>query len=171
MPWVTSLLCSVTCCVAQDVLSHICWSAERRLDSLHVDLRTPTVPISDLTRSSLHTLFTPHASHQSSTSNRFTLLLGQPLDCILSASLPFSPVVALYISLSWSFFLLPLYSGFSVTSAEETRIFKPVSMQTMWWVRMSTQNAQMNVSHQTLNWIYTASPSILFLLVMLFSHK
>lgn len=28
------------------------------------------------------------------------------------------------------------HSGFSVTSAEETRIFKPVSMQTMWWVKV-----------------------------------
>lgn len=31
----------------------------------------------------------------------------------------------------------PLFcSGFSITSAEETRIFKPVSMQTMWWVNV-----------------------------------
>lgn len=37
-------------------------------------------------------------------------------------------------NLNFSYF----HSGFSVTSAEETRIFKPVSMQTMWWVKVLT---------------------------------
>lgn len=57
---------------------------------------------------------------------------------LITVTSSFHLLLLFYLIIRAHIYAFFFHSGFSVTSAERTRIFKPVSIQTMWWVHDET---------------------------------